>query len=126
MSGGCYDSSHVAISIKQQFAVKMRALDMRTVEDWKAKLPEIIADYDEKDIFNMDEGGIFYRALPSMTLKVKGDNCKGRKKSKDRITAAFCSNLEGDFEKTFIIRQVEDSEMLPKHFRKKSISDVGR
>ena len=55
------------------------SVDMRTVEDWKAKLPEIIADYDEKDIFNIDEGGIFYRALPSMTLRVKGDNCKGRK-----------------------------------------------
>ena len=76
---------------------------MRTVEDWKAKQPESITSYDAKDIFNMDKSGVFYRALPSKTLRVKGDECKVGKKLKDRITADFCCNVEGDFEKKLSI-----------------------
>ena len=93
---------------------------MWTVEDWTAKLPEIIADYDAKDIFNMDENGVFYSALPSKTLRVKGDKCKGEKKSKDKITAAFCRNLEGDFEKTLIIGK----SMYPRCFRNISAKNL--
>ena len=76
------------------------SVDMRTVEDGKAKLPEIIADYNANNIFNLDESRVFYRALPSKIFRVKGDNCTRGKKSKDLITAAFCCNLAGDFEKS--------------------------
>ena len=31
-----------------------KSVNMPTVENWKAKLPEIIADHDAKDIFNMN------------------------------------------------------------------------
>ena len=74
----------------------------------KAELPEIIVDYDAKDIFNKERSGVFYRALPSKTLRMKSDNCKGGKKSKDGITAAFCCNLEGDFEKMLIIGKLKN------------------
>ncbi|XP_042894041.1 tigger transposable element-derived protein 4-like [Penaeus japonicus] len=42
-----------------------------TVEMWKDRLPEIIRPYDQKDILNLDESGLFYRALPDRTLNVK-------------------------------------------------------
>ncbi|XP_064632735.1 tigger transposable element-derived protein 6-like [Lineus longissimus] len=51
----------------------------------------------------MNESGLFYRALPTKTLRIRGDECKGGMKSKDRITASFCVNLEGDFEPMLII-----------------------
>ena len=79
------------------------SVDESVVADWKAKLPQVVADFEPKNIFNMDETGIFYCAVPDKTLKVKGDECKGGKKSKERITASFCVNMEGEFEKTFVI-----------------------
>ncbi|XP_064633669.1 tigger transposable element-derived protein 6-like [Lineus longissimus] len=79
------------------------SVDDNVVDEWKKKLPELVAGYDPKDILNMDESGLFYRALPCKTLRVRGDECKGGKKSKDRIKASLCVNLEGDFEQTLII-----------------------
>ena len=31
--------------------------------------------YAQGDIYNMDETGVFFRALPNKTLAVKGTNC---------------------------------------------------
>jgi hypothetical protein len=74
-----------------------------TVEDWKDKLSDIIEGYSARDIYNMDETGLFFRALPDKTLSVKGEDCKGGKKSKERITLSLCVNMEGDFEKPVVI-----------------------
>ena len=51
----------------------------------------------------MDESGIFFRALPDKTLREKGTECKGGKRSKGRITAMFCVNMDREFEKTLVI-----------------------
>ena len=51
----------------------------------------------------MDESGIFFRALPDKTLREKETECKGGKRSKERITALFCVNMDGEFEKTLVI-----------------------
>ena len=56
-----------------------------------------------RDIYNMDESGMFYRALPDKTLKERNTECKGGKKSKERITAMFFVNMDGEFEKTLVI-----------------------
>lgn len=42
-----------------------------TVEDYKQRLPEILQEYDSKDIFNCDETGLYFRALPDKTLSDK-------------------------------------------------------
>ena len=51
----------------------------------------------------MDESGIFFRALPDKTLREKETECKEGKRSKERITALFCVNMDGEFEKTLVI-----------------------
>jgi hypothetical protein len=66
------------------------------VDDWKQKLPTLCDGYDAKDIFNMDETGLFYRSVNKNTLKVKGDECAGGKCSKERITLALCSSVTGE------------------------------
>ena len=38
------------------------------VADWKQRLPVACEGFDEKDIFNLDETALFYRALPSKSL----------------------------------------------------------
>ncbi|GBN35364.1 hypothetical protein AVEN_225762-1 [Araneus ventricosus] len=57
--------------------------------------PDIIRNYDEKDIFNADETGLFYKLTPNQTLKFQGENCVGGKLSKVRITILVCANMNG-------------------------------
>ena len=79
------------------------AVDLTACDDWKEKIPELVQGYEARDIYNMDETGVFFRALPRRTLTVKKEACKGGKQAKERITASLCVNMEGEFEKTVVI-----------------------
>ena len=50
-----------------------------TVDSWKERLPEIVDGYSKDDIWNMDEIGVFWKALPNRGFGVKGKVCKGGK-----------------------------------------------
>lgn len=57
------------------------------VEKWKAQVwADAIQDYKEKDIFNADNDGAFYKMTPDQTLKFKGEKCSNEKLSEVRIT----------------------------------------
>ena len=60
-----------------------------TVDSWKERLPEIVAAYKKENIWNMDESGVFWRALPDKGFGEKGKSCVGGKKYKQRLTVAF-------------------------------------
>ena len=79
------------------------SVSSETVDGWKAKLPEILRGNDNQDIFNMDESGLFYRALPDKSFSIKGEQCTGGKRSKKRITVAFCVDAVGEFECPLVI-----------------------
>ena len=79
------------------------SVDQDTVDSWRERLPGIIKDFSPKDIYNMDETGLFFRALPDKTLTVRGSDCAGGKRSKDRITVAVCVNAVGEFETPLVI-----------------------
>ena len=68
----------------------------KKVESWKERLPEIVEGYKAEDIWNMDESGCFWKALPDKGLAQKGKSCKGDKKSKQRMTVAFFVNVVGE------------------------------
>ncbi|KAK3087436.1 hypothetical protein FSP39_005888 [Pinctada imbricata] len=78
-------------------------VDNSVVEDWKTKLPELLNSYDPKDVFNMDETGLFYRDSGNKSYVVKGSDCHGGKRSKDRLTILCCTNMVGDKEKLLMI-----------------------
>ena len=94
-----------------------------TVSDWKSKLAELCSGYDPKDIYNMDETGLFFRATTKHSYQFKGSDCNGGKHSKDRLTVALCANLIGDKEPALVIGKAEkprcfsrnniDSKTLP-------------
>lgn len=63
--------------------------------DWEHKLDILLKSYDPKDIFNADETGLFYRLTPEKTLEFKSVDCKGGKRSKERLTVLVCSNMSG-------------------------------
>ena len=46
-------------------------------------------------MFNANETGLFWRLLPDKTLAFKHEKCHGGKKSKERITAMVCTNMDG-------------------------------
>ena len=68
----------------------------KTVMDWKSEeQPKIIDEYQPKDVFNVDETGLFYNLQPSKMTAYKGDSCHGGTKSKQRITVLPGCNADG-------------------------------
>ena len=53
---------------------------------WGRRLQSLCNGYQLRDIFNTDETGLFNRALLTKSMSVKGEDAKGGKKSKGRIT----------------------------------------
>ena len=56
---------------KKRYSVKQLKIcgesgDVRgeTVQSWKERIPEIVEGYEKEDVWNMDETGIFWHALP--------------------------------------------------------------
>ncbi|XP_072141997.1 tigger transposable element-derived protein 6-like [Dermacentor andersoni] len=70
--------------------------DSDAAASWVAdKLPGILSRFEAADVYNADETALFYQMLPGRTLALKGDDCRGGKQSKLRITILLCANLDG-------------------------------
>jgi hypothetical protein len=81
-SNGWLDSWKKTYSVKGfKVAGENGGVDSETVWDYKKRIPEKVSGYDKKDIFNCDETGLYYRALPDKTLAVKGLSVSGTKVS---------------------------------------------
>ena len=52
-------------------------VDPATVDDWKARLPLIIDKYAPEDVYNADETGLFFKALPDGSLVMANETCEG-------------------------------------------------
>ena len=66
-------------------------------------LPTIISRYDSRDIYNADEFGLFYKALPTKSMHLKGEKCSGGKNSKIRLTGLAAANMCGEKIPMFVI-----------------------
>ena len=60
------------------------------------RINELIEGYSLENIWNMDESGCFFKALPDKGLVEKGKQAKSGKKSKQRLTVAFFVNAAGE------------------------------
>lgn len=58
-----------------------------------AKIQQILIEYHEDDIYNMDETGLNWRQTPSHTLATEPQ--QGPKSSKERMTVCLGSNMSG-------------------------------
>lgn len=66
-------------------------------------LPELLQEYTADNVYNADEMGIYYRALPDGTLNFRSE------KTKDRVTALVCVNMTGtDKRKLLVIGKSRD------------------
>ena len=66
-----------------------------SVRSWKEGLPEILNGYQRENIYNLDETGCFWRALPDSGLGERGKTCKGGEKSQQRFTIALMVSASG-------------------------------
>lgn len=82
-----------------------------TVDSWKERLPEIIQGYAKEDIWNMDEAGVFWRALPELGFGQKGKQCEG---DDLRMTVAFFVTAAGTKEKPVLISKSDNPKRLQK------------
>ncbi|XP_071054692.1 tigger transposable element-derived protein 6-like [Onthophagus taurus] len=73
------------------------------INEFMKKLPTFLLGYRSEDIFNADESGLFFRALPNKTLALKSEKCTGGKLSKERLTVLFCVNSVGEKEELLVI-----------------------
>ena len=49
----------------------------------------------KKNIFNIDEFGLFFNLMPDKTYVLKGESCHGGIRSKQRLTVLVGANLDG-------------------------------
>jgi hypothetical protein len=117
---------------QKRYGVKMAVLagesadvPQEAVAEWAKRLPDIIKDYELKDIFNADETGLYYRALPARSMVIKGDSRRGSKTSKERVTALLAASAAGEKLKPLVIGKSEnprcfrgmDKSLLPVTYR---------
>ena len=69
-------------------------VDPQLITDGQTRGSAAVRDYQLKDVFNMDETGIFYRMTPDRSLTTS-DKTKGTKKLKERITVVLTCNADG-------------------------------
>ena len=81
-----------------------------TVESWKECLPEIVQGYEKDDIWNMDETGLFWRALSDKGFGQKSKQCKGGKKNE--TTANHCIFCDSYWKEGKVTTDTDDSHRL--------------
>ena len=91
-------------SWKQTYGVREKRLcgeadevSTTTIQAWIEQLPELCQDYEPRNILNLDELGLCFKALPEKGLAEKTKKSKGGKKSKQRMTVTFIVASDGSF-----------------------------
>lgn len=75
-------------------------------------LPTILSSYNLADIYNANEFGLFYQALPEKSLHLKSEKCVGGKHSKIRLMGMAATNALGEKLPMFVIGK----SAKPQHF----------
>jgi hypothetical protein len=65
--------------------------------------PSLIAKCPPSCVFNADETGLYFRALPEHTYAFKNEKTRGTKTSKERLTILCCASMDGEKRKLLVI-----------------------
>lgn len=68
---------------------ELRSADQTHLEEFYNTLKTKLSQYDSCDVWNCDETGLNYKNPPSKSFVARGDNCKGIKTKKERISFYF-------------------------------------
>jgi hypothetical protein len=95
-------------------------VNLECVEQWKSSLKTLLIGYDLKNVFNMDETGFFFCALPDSTLSHVKQLCKGGKQGKDRVTMVLTCSTLGEKLSPWIIGKSKN----PRTFREQDMNKL--
>ena len=83
-------------------------------DEFKASLPDLLAPYEARNIFNADEIGLFWEATGRKSLLLADDDPPGAKVSKKRMTILLVAAMNGNLEKILVI----NTALKPRAFKK--------
>jgi hypothetical protein len=94
------------------------------LQEWKdIKLRQILDAFSPRDIYNADETGLFWKALPDHILAFKNERVSSGKLSKERVTCLVCASMAGE-KVPFLVtgkypkpRDFKRAERLPVEYR---------
>ena len=94
-------------------------------------LPGLVNGYDQRNIYDTNETGLFFKALPTGTFAVRGEHPSGEKVQKERLTALFLCNQDGSDKQVFVIGKSKDPRcfhILPRfhHHRHQLIDPLAK
>ncbi len=95
-------------------------VDLERAKQWKLSLKTLLIGYDMKNVFNMDETGFFFRALPNSTLSHVKQSCKVGKQGKYHITMVLMCSALGEKSLPWIIGKSKN----PRAFRRQDMSKL--
>lgn len=88
---------------------------------WCSKIAEIIGSYEPVNIFNVDETGLFYRALPNKTSSLKEEACAEGEMAKERLTVMLCASMCGEKVKPLVVGKASK----PRCFKNVDVTKFG-
>ena len=90
-SDGWLDCWKTKYSVKERRIVgEATDVSTETVTSSKERINELIEGYSLENIWNMDDSGCFFKALQDKELVEKGNQAKGGKNLKQRLTTLSC------------------------------------
>lgn len=82
--------------VYRQISGESESVSDSDVNDWQSEvLPRLINNYAPRDVFNVDECGLFFKLMPDKSYVFKGEKCHGGKLSKERVTVLVAANADG-------------------------------
>jgi hypothetical protein len=92
-------------------------VDDGIVADWKSEvlIAPLLEEYPLQDIFNTDESALFWRSQQRSSIVMPGEDGRGRKGSKQRVSILTTANSTGTDEKLKIL--LIGRAKLPRSFR---------
>ena len=91
------------IVYKKSHGEKLDA-DIPAAKEWlSTALVDVFNRYQEQDIFNADETGLLWRAMPNGYHVFKANELSGSKISKERLTILLCTSMNGEKQPVLVI-----------------------
>ena len=73
-----------------------KSADVGSADAWRTTiLPDLLEEYGPDCIYNADETGLFWKMQPKKSLVCRGEDGRGAKGSKERVTILLAANMSG-------------------------------
>jgi hypothetical protein len=120
-SDGWFRSFKARLGLKEYlFHDEAASAPVLTLDNGRLRLVRIISMYAPRDVYHVDETGLFYKMVPNRTLALAGG--AGMKCEKKRLTYVLCANMDGSDKRTPLV--VGNAER-PRCFEKRYASELG-